>query len=201
MRLFVATTNPGKLRDFRTLAQQRSITIDPLPNLATIPAPPEDEPTFEANAATKAIYYSHHAPNEIVIADDSGLEVPALNNAPGVHSARYADDQKFTSPNLSADARNNQALLQALTNITDRQAHYRCALAAARNGTILHITTGTVPGEILHTPRGTNGFGYDPIFFLPPFNKSMAEIEVEQKQSLSHRGRAFSALLSLLTNS
>ena len=198
MLLYVATTNPGKLRDFRTIAQQQSITIDPLPNLATIPTPPEDEPTFEANAAAKAIYYSHHAPNQIVIADDSGLEVPALNNAPGVRSARYADDLNFIALNLSSDGRNNQALLHALTNIADRRAHYRCALAAARNGQVLHITTGTVPGEILHTPRGTNGFGYDPIFFLPAFNKTMAEIEVEQKQSLSHRGKAFTALLAKL---
>ena len=198
MHLYVATTNPGKLRDFRTIAQQQSITIDPLPNLADIPTPPEDEPTFEGNAAAKAIYYSHHAPNQIVIADDSGLEVPALNNAPGVRSARYADDLNFTRPNLSSDDRNNQALLHALTNITDRGAHYRCALAAARNGDVLHITNGTVSGEILHTPRGTNGFGYDPIFFLPAFNKTMAEIEVEQKQQLSHRGKAFTALLEKL---
>src|SRR6202789_379267 len=97
MNLFVATTNPGKLRDFAAVASPQT-TLAPLPNLKDIPAPPEDEPTFEGNARLKAIYYSHHAPNHIVIADDSGLEVDALHGAPGVRSVRYADDHHFTEP-------------------------------------------------------------------------------------------------------
>src|ERR1700677_4918120 len=95
--LYIATSNPGKLRDFVAAASQH-ITIAPLPGLKEIPAPPEDEPTFEGNAVLKAIYYSRRAPGEIVIADDSGLEVDALHGAPGVRSARYADDQHFPGP-------------------------------------------------------------------------------------------------------
>ena len=102
MHLYIATTNPGKLRDFAHAASTNA-TLEPLPNLNTIPAPPEDAPTFEANARTKAIYYSQHAPNLLVLADDSGLEVTCLNNAPGVRSARYADD--MPSPAFRNSAR------------------------------------------------------------------------------------------------
>src|SRR5277367_4152410 len=130
MHLYVATTNPGKLRDFAAAATH-DITLAPLPNLNQIPAPPEDEPTFEGNACLKAIYYSHHAPGEIVIADDSGLEVDALHCAPGVRSARYADDHKFNDPpNATTDERNNLYLLSNLTGIplTERSARYHCVL-------------------------------------------------------------------------
>src|SRR5271170_603864 len=107
MRLHIATTNPGKLRDFAATASQQ-ITLTPLPGLKEIPAPAEDEPTFEGNARLKAIYYSHHAPGEIIIADDSGLEVDALHGAPGVRSARYAEDQHFqAAPEATPDERNN----------------------------------------------------------------------------------------------
>src|SRR6202046_4834335 len=115
MNLFVATSNPGKLRDFAATASPQ-ITLTPLPNLKQIPAPAEDEPTFEGNARLKAIYYSHHAPNEIVIADDSGLEVAAPHGAPGARSPRYADDHHFTDPpNATTDERNNLLLISNLT--------------------------------------------------------------------------------------
>jgi XTP/dITP diphosphohydrolase len=202
MNLYIATTNPGKLRDFAAAASPE-ITLTPLPNLKQIPAPAEDEPTFEGNARIKAIYYSHHAPGEIVIADDSGLEVDALHGAPGVRSARYADDRHFTDPpNATTDERNNLYLISNLTNIplTERSARYHCVLAAARNGQILAIGHGAVEGEILTTPRGTDGFGYDPLFYLPAQNKTMGELDIATKLTFSHRGRAFAALISELTS-
>jgi XTP/dITP diphosphohydrolase len=215
--LYIATSNPGKLRDFAA-ATTPNITLTPLPNLNQIPAPAEDEPTFEGNARLKAIYYSHHAPGEIVIADDSGLEVDALHGAPGVRSARFADDHNFhptevaeppdNSPEpqshslapLSTDHRNNLYLLSLLTGIplTERSARYHCVLAAARDGHILAIGHGAVEGEILTTPRGTSGFGYDPLFYLPERHKTMAELDIQTKLTFSHRGRAFAALLHAL---
>jgi len=203
MTLYIATSNPGKLRDFAA-ANTQHIPIEPLPNLAAIPAPPEDEPTFEGNAIAKALYYSSHAPGEIVIADDSGLEVDALHGRPGVRSARFADDHSFHPPEThspaSTDERNNLCLLSLLTGIplTERSARYHCVLAAARDGHLLAIGHGAVEGEILTAPRGTEGFGYDPLFYLPERAKTMAEIDAATKLTLSHRGRAFKALVDSL---
>jgi XTP/dITP diphosphohydrolase len=215
MIIYIATSNPGKLRDFAAAATG-NITLTPLPNLASITPPPEDEPTFEGNARLKAIYYSKHAPGEIVIADDSGLEVDALHGAPGVRSARFAEDHNLnpaepltaqpfspqpSSPqHSSTDQRNNLYLLSLLTGVplTERSARYHCVLAAARNGHILAIGHGAVEGEILPTPRGTSGFGYDPLFYLPNEDKTMAELDIQTKLTFSHRGRAFAALLRAL---
>ena len=123
MTLFIATTNPGKLRDFAAAAHNR-ITIEPLPNLKEIPPPAEDEPTFEGNARLKAIYYSQHAPGQIVLADDSGLEVDALHGAPGVRSARYADDHAYPGPpTATTDERNNLCLLDALGKTGHQNRH------------------------------------------------------------------------------
>ena len=123
MFLYAATTNPGKLRDFAHAAvSSPSIRIEPLPGLNTIPAPPEDEPTFEANARLKAIYYSLRAPNLLVLADDSGLEVAALDNAPGVRSARFAADLAIPAASDTPDNRNNAALLAALAAFPDPAA-------------------------------------------------------------------------------
>jgi XTP/dITP diphosphohydrolase len=204
MILYVATSNPGKLRDFAAAAEVAgsNIALEPLPGLAAIPAPPEDEPTFEGNALAKAIYYSLHSPGHPVLADDSGLEVDALHGAPGVRSARYAEDSGFAQDAaLSVDERNNQYLLRALNTVPEanRQGRYRCVLAAARDGKILATAEGTVEGTILSSPRGAGGFGYDPLFFLPELGKTMAEIDLTTKFSLSHRGRAFQALLPQLS--
>ena len=202
-QLLIASSNPGKLRDFAAAATP-NIHLTPLPNLNEIPAPPEDEPTFEGNARLKAIYYSHHAPGEIVIADDSGLEVDALHGAPGVRSARFADDHNFhpteTGSPLTTDQRNNLYLLSLLAGIplNERSARYHCVLAAARDGHILAMGHGAVEGEILTTPRGTQGFGYDPLFYLPNEHKTMAELDISTKLTFSHRGRAFAALLHAL---
>ncbi len=210
--LYIATSTPGKLRDFAAAATP-DITLTPLPNLAQIPAPAEDEPTFKGNARLKATYYSRRAPGEIVIADDSGLEVDALHGRPGVRSARFADDHNFhpteaaeapdNNPEpFSIDQRNNLYLLSLLTCVplTERSARYHCVLAAARNGYILAVGHGAVEGEILPTPRGANGFGYDPLFYLPEQHKTMAELDARTKLSFSHRGRALVQLLTKLAN-
>ena len=203
-RLFVATTNQGKLADFREAAEEYQIAIDPVPGLRTIPAPQENGPTFEANAITKAVYYSGFAPNEIVIADDSGLEVDALDGAPGVRSARFAADSGLTdSPdaNDNTDVWNNIVLLQKLDGIPmeKRTARYRCVLAAARDGELIMTAEGAVEGLILEAPHGTGGFGYDPLFYLPELDQTMADLDIGVKFSLSHRGLAFAELLSRLT--
>jgi XTP/dITP diphosphohydrolase len=203
MRLYAATSSQGKLRDFRTAAAAWSVAIEPLPALATIPAPEEDGDTFAANATLKAVYYSRFAPGELVIADDSGLEVDALGGAPGVRSARFAADAGLVdSPdaNDNTDVWNNMVLLQRLANIPEapRTARYHCVLVAAQGGEPLHTAHGTVEGMILESPRGTGGFGYDPLFYLPALDRTMAEIDLETKLSLSHRGRALAALLPML---
>jgi XTP/dITP diphosphohydrolase len=213
MRLYVATTNPGKLRDFAHAAEghfgssgvgpdkAEGIAIVPLPRLKQIPAPPEDEPSFEANARAKAIYYSRVAPGLHVLADDSGLEVACLDNAPGVRSARYADDQKFPSaPGSTLDERNNAALLRALDGVPElcRQGRYRCVLALARDGKVLATADGAVEGAILTAPRGDRGFGYDPLFFLEQLDQTMAELAPSTRLTFSHRGRALRTLLQNL---
>jgi XTP/dITP diphosphohydrolase len=203
LRLFAATTSQGKLRDFRAAARAHSIAIDSLPALATIPAPEEDGATFAANATLKAVYYSHFSPGNVVLADDSGLEVDALDGAPGVRSARFAADTGLVdSPdaNDNTDVWNNIVLLQRLAGVPQakRTARYRCVLVAACDGVALHTTEGAVEGLILEAPRGTGGFGYDPLFYLPALNRTMAEIDLETKLSLSHRGRAIAALLPML---
>lgn len=194
MHLYLATTNPGKLRDFEYAApspgQEPELTFKPLPKLHAIPAPLEDQPTFEGNARLKAIYYSQHAPGHWVLADDSGLEVDALQGRPGVRSARFADDLGALDPTAGADASNNNALLLAMLEQTERTARYRCALALARDGVVHGVSSGTLEGEILSEPEGSGGFGYDPLFFVRELQKTMAQLSPEERLRLSHRGRA-----------
>jgi XTP/dITP diphosphohydrolase len=204
LRLFVATTSQGKLRDFRTAALAHGVSLDPLPALATVPAPEENGNTFADNATLKAVFYSQLAPGELVLADDSGLEVDALEGAPGVRSARFAADSGLVdSPdaNDNTDVWNNMILLQRLAAVplSQRAARYRCVLVAARDGLPLYTAEGSVEGVILEAPRGTGGFGYDPLFYLPELDRTMAEIDLETKLSLSHRGRAIAALLRRLS--
>ena len=188
--LYVASSNPGKLRDFRVAAAAQAIAVLPLPGLDGIDPPPEDEPTFEGNAALKAIYYSRFLPGEMVLADDSGIEVDALQGAPGVRSARFAPD-----------GNNNQYLLQQLAGVAahdpkDRGARYRCVLAVARDGQVLLTAAGAVEGRILPSPRGSGGFGYDPLFYLPHLDRTTAELDDAARWALSHRGNAFRALIT-----
>jgi XTP/dITP diphosphohydrolase len=204
LRLFAATTSKGKLRDFRTAAEAHAIDLEPLVGIELITAPEEDGATFKDNATIKAVFYSRFAPGEVVVADDSGLEVDALDGAPGVRSARFAADAGLVdSPDAASDNTdvwNNMILLQRLAGVAPehRTGRYRCVLAAARDGIVLHTAEGAVEGLILEAPRGTGGFGYDPLFYLPDLKRTMAEIDLETKLSLSHRGRALAALLPLL---
>ncbi len=198
--LYVASTNSGKLRDFAVAAASHGVRILSLPGLATIEAPPEDAPTFTGNAQSKAIYYSRFLPGKMILADDSGLEVAALGGAPGVRSARYAADAGFRVAD-TADANNNLFLLQQLAQApaNDRAARYCCTLSIARDGRCLLSTEGDVDGYILSAGRGSGGFGYDPLFYLPAFDCTMAEIDEQTKWAVSHRGHAFRTLLERLT--
>ncbi|MFP5237074.1 MAG: non-canonical purine NTP pyrophosphatase [Acidobacteriota bacterium] len=206
LRLYVATSNPGKLRDFRVAAQAHGVDIQPLPGLSEIAAPDETGDTFLANATLKAVYYSQYAPDELVLADDSGLEVDALNGEPGVRSARYAADAGITdspdAPVDNTDVWNNMVLLQRMGGVpADRRtARYHCVLVAARAGQVVTAADGSVEGTIMDAPRGTGGFGYDPLFYVPQLDKTMAEIDLETKLTLSHRGRALEALLKRVEN-
>jgi XTP/dITP diphosphohydrolase len=201
MQLYAATSNPGKLAEFATSASTAGITVLALPGLKDIPEPIEDAPTFQGNADLKAIAYSLAAPNLLVFADDSGLEVPALNNQPGVRSARFADDLDFEPDSTrTRDERNNALLLHLMQQQPDRTARFVCTLSLARDGQILLRAEGTVEGKLLHAPRGEAGFGYDPLFLIPTLNLAFAELPREQKWQLSHRGIAFRALLKHLEN-
>ncbi len=200
-RIYVATSNPGKLRDFARVAGDRSEgwTLLALPGLAHIEPPPETGATFEENAREKAIYYARFAPGELVLADDSGLEVDALGGAPGVFSARYADRLGFPgAPGLSADERNNACLLAQLGRETKRTGRYRCALALARDGAVWATAEGAVEGTILEAPRGDGGFGYDPLFLVREAGQTMAELDGEARLRVGHRGRALRALFASL---
>jgi XTP/dITP diphosphohydrolase len=198
--IYVASSNPGKLRDFAAAASVFGVEIAVLPGLTQIPAPAEDGATFAANARVKAEAYSRARPRLLVLADDSGLEVDALGKAPGVRSARYADDAGFdVTDSEDADGRNNLYLLEQLReHPRPWTARYRCVLALTREGVTLFTADGTVEGEIIAEPHGRGGFGYDPLFWLPKLGKTMAEVDLQTKQTLSHRGRALRALLERL---
>ncbi|MBV9303672.1 MAG: RdgB/HAM1 family non-canonical purine NTP pyrophosphatase [Acidobacteriaceae bacterium] len=193
MIVYACSTNPGKLREFVLAGQEsglRELVLEPLPRLQTIPTPSEEGATFEENAFTKAVYYSRFT-RELTIADDSGLEVAALREAPGVYSARYA------GPNAT-DAANNELLLRNLQNVADRRARFVCVLALARAGHVLTTFRGVAEGRILNAPRGDCGFGYDPLFFYPPLNCTFAELTLDEKFAVSHRGNAFRKLFAYL---
>jgi XTP/dITP diphosphohydrolase len=197
-RILVATSNPGKLRDFAGAAAPRGIEIASVPNFTSLPAVAEDGPTFEANARKKAESYSRYVPAEIVLADDSGLEVDSLGGAPGVHSARYAADAPHLVESNTDDEANNARLLRELKGVpADRRTgRFVCVIAAARDGQILEVFRGQAEGIILSSPRGANGFGYDPLFYFPPIQKTFAELSAEEKAQYSHRGTAFLRFLA-----
>jgi len=191
-KLIVASGNPGKLREYQVLAAGHALELDLLSGFASIPEFPEDAPTFAENAAGKALYYSKHC-DEMVFADDSGLVVPALDGAPGVLSARYA------GPGASSEQRNTK-LLAALCDKTgaERAAFFVCVIALAQQGRCLAVVSAKVHGEILETPSGSGGFGYDPVFHFPQLAKSFAELTPVEKNQHSHRGKAFRRLMQIL---
>ena len=171
--------------------------LERLPGFASLPPVEEDGLTFEDNARKKAAFYSRYAPSAIVLADDSGLEVPALDNAPGVRSARYAADDssefKAAYASLSNDEANNQRLLRELANVPEdkRAGRFVCVLAAAEHSAVIATFKGEVHGVILHAPHGQHGFGYDPLFYVPSLGRTTAELTPEEKAKISHRGESF----------
>lgn len=191
IRLYCATGNPGKLREFRLAAQQRpDVGIELLPDFDRLPPCIETGETFEENALQKARHYGGYSPG-LLFADDSGLEVEALGGAPGVYSARFA------GPNAT-DAENNDLLLEKLSGISDRAARFVCAIALLENGQVRGVFHGAVAGVITEQPGGTGGFGYDPLFYYPPFGCTFGEAAAEQKFRVSHRGAALRAMLDSL---
>jgi XTP/dITP diphosphohydrolase len=189
LRLLCATGNPGKAREFALAAGER-IAIEPLPNFRAIAPCVEDGATFAENAIIKARHYGAHA-SGLLFADDSGLMVDALGGAPGVFSAR------FSGPGAT-DESNNRLLLEKLRGVEDRRARFVCAIALVDNGQFVGVYTGSVEGIILDAPRGAGGFGYDPLFYYPPFGCTFGEVEGERKFAVSHRGQALRAMLRVL---
>ena len=186
MTLYCATGNAGKLREFRLAAG--AVRVEALPLYAALPTCEETGKSFEENAILKAGYYGPHAPGRL-FADDSGLEVDALGGAPGVYSARFAGPG-------ATDEQNNRLLLERMRGVAGRAARFVCVIALADGTRLLETFRGEVAGEILHEPRGTHGFGYDPLFFYPPLGRSFGELSDGQKLAVSHRGRALHALFA-----
>ena len=202
-KILIATSNPGKLRDFAGAARQHGVETAGIPNFSSLPAVVENGLTFEANARKKAEAYSKYVPGEIVAADDSGLEIDALNGAPGVHSARYAapdlhNKEPHQAESNTDDEANKARVLREMQGIPpdQRTGRFVCVLAAARNGKTLATFRGTAEGIILNAPRGTNGFGYDPLFYFSQIQKTFAELTAEEKSKYSHRGAAFRQFLA-----
>ena len=200
MTLHPATTNLGKFDEFARSASAEGIDVVKLPGIDDMPEPVEDAATFMGNAEIKAIAYSKLVPGALVFADDSGLEVDALGCKPGVRSARLSDDLHCKPDAGCKDTRNNLCLLSLLDELPNpsRRARFVCALALARDGEVLLRAEGHLEGQILDTPRGLNGFGYDPIFLVPSLGLSLGELSHDQKWEISHRGKAFRDLLARL---
>ena len=191
IRLYAATGNPGKLREFRMAAEGLpGIEIELVPGFSAIEPCAETGLSFEENALLKARHYGRHAPG-LLFADDSGLEVDALGGAPGVFSARFAGYQ-------ATDAANNRVLLETLNGVQPRSARFVCVIALVDKDEVRGIFRGSVEGEIIEEPRGAAGFGYDPLFYYPPFGCTFGEATPERKLSVSHRGQALRALLDSL---
>jgi XTP/dITP diphosphohydrolase len=197
-KLFLASSNPGKLAEYRALAATSAasfpVELALLTDFDALPAFGENAPTFAENAAGKTLHYSRHR-DGLVFADDSGLVVPALGGAPGVHSARYAGPQATNSERI-------EKLLREMRGKTgpERVAYFVCAIALAERGRAVAIVTDRVDGEILEAPRGSGGFGYDPVFYFPALEKTFAELPAEEKNQHSHRGKAFRRLLAALSS-
>jgi non-canonical purine NTP pyrophosphatase (RdgB/HAM1 family) len=194
-----ATTNPHKIAEVRSVLEPLGFDVRSLDSLDSAPEEPEEnEPTFQGNACLKAQYYAAKTGIEC-LAEDSGLEVDALSGRPGVHSARYAGDK---GTRAERDRANNDKLLRELAALpgVERTARFVCAMCvAAPDGRIVAEATGTYDGVIADAPRGENGFGYDPLLYLPDAGCTSAELSPEEKNSRSHRGKAARALAVLLS--
>ncbi len=197
-KLYLASSNQGKLGEYRVLAAAAArllrVELEGLPGFDELPAFEENAPTFAENAAGKALHYSRLR-DGVVFADDSGLVVPALRGAPGVQSARYGGLQSTNSQRI-------EKLLGEMQGKAgnERAAYFVCAIALAKKGRAMAVVTDRVDGEILESPRGTGGFGYDPVFYFPALKKTFAELSAEEKNQFSHRGKAFRRLLGALSS-
>ena len=194
MRLLVATTNTGKLREIRSLLAGVPVELVTLRDLPAMEEPEETGLTFEDNARLKALYYSGHT-GMTTVAEDSGLVIDALDGEPGVRSARF----------LRPDATYPERFAEIFDRLSgppekNRAARFVCALAVADCGHIIYEARGTVEGEIAREPRGAAGFGYDPIFYYPPYGSTLAEVAEDAKLAVAHRGQAFRALTSWLAS-
>ncbi len=196
-RLVLASNNPGKLREFRQMLAPLGMEIVPQSELGVAEAE-EPHGTFVENALAKARHASR-ASGLPAFADDSGVCVAALDGAPGVHSARYASDAP-PGDREAQDAANNRQLLAALEGKADRRAHYYCVIVLVRHARDPEplIAEGRWQGEIIATPRGTGGFGYDPHFLLPAQGRTAAELMPDEKNAASHRGQAMQRLVEML---
>lgn len=192
MKIHLASSNSGKLREYRELAVGSALEIELLPNIRELPPFDESAPTFAENAAGKALHYSRFT-MEFVLADDSGLVVPALGGAPGVRSARYA------GPNAT-DADNVRKLLGKMEGEEgdDRRARFVCVIAIARQGRVFVVVSDFAEGILAKEPRGKNGFGYDPVFCFADTGRTYAEVLPDEKNRHSHRGRAFRKVVEFL---
>jgi XTP/dITP diphosphohydrolase len=193
--LLIATTNPGKLAEIRQLLGNISIDLLTLADVPPLAAPEETGATFEENARLKAAYYASHT-GHITAAEDSGLVIDALGGDPGVRSARFLrDDASY--PERFAEISRRLAQQPGAR----RTARFVCALAVARGDDIVFETTQAVEGEIAAQPSGNGGFGYDPIFFYPPYGRTLADVSRDEKLSVAHRGKAFRVLADRLADS
>lgn len=186
MKLIIATHNPGKVKELEGMLTPLGFEVESLLDYPDAPETEETGTTFEENAAlkaTEAAAYFGHA----VLADDSGLEVDALDGAPGVYSARFAGPEK-------SDEANNALLLEKLNGETNRTARFVCALCLAKSSGETLTVRGTIEGTIGYSPQGENGFGYDPLFIVPSLHKTAAELERDEKAVVSHRGQALRKL-------
>jgi len=190
--LVLATTNAGKAREIRAALAGLPFRVLTLADIGVASAYPERGETFEANARGKSAYYSRKS-GYLTIADDSGLEVEALNGAPGVRSARF-------SKRGATDARNNAKLLRLMAGVPParRGARFVCSMALARDGKVLKVVRGQVRGRIIDAPRGDLGFGYDPLFHYRPWGRTFGEIPHARKNAISHRGRAIARMKAFL---
>lgn len=188
--IVVATHNQGKLEEFKVLLGELNITVKSLNDFPPVEEPEENGRTFAANARIKATYYAKQT-GCVCLADDSGLEVQALDGAPGVRSARYAGEK-------ATDEENNELLLNTMKFQVRRNCRYRAALCVAQpNGKILYEVDGSCDGMLLHAPLGEGGFGYDPLFWSTELHKGMGEATMQEKNKISHRAKALHKLVTL----
>lgn len=198
--IIAATGNPGKLREIMRVLSSLNVSVSGLDRRQEIPPPEENGTTFAENARTKALYYARKT-QELCLADDSGLVVDAIDGRPGVHSARFAADHCPPGADRTViDRANNEKLLTLLKTMPqkERAARFVCHLALADQAGIVLESHGTIEGTIIDTPAGHNGFGYDPIFFVTEMGCTTAQLPLDQKNLISHRGKALRELAGKL---